>query len=225
MARGSLAAGGSTYYGDLVADALHTAGLDPASARRALDFGCSSGRVVRVLAAAYPEVEWHGCDPIPDAIQWARENLPSIAFEVSPEQPPLPYEDGAFDFVFAISIWSHFGELAAVAWLEEMRRLIRPGGLIALTTAGMWTLAHDYELGLRRAEQLSVALASLYQRGFWFKDEFGEGGDHGISNPDWGTAFMTPEWLLARATPNWRLALFAPGRVEDAQDLYVLERR
>ena len=60
-----------------------------------LDFGCSSGRVVRVLAAAYPELDWHGCDPIPDAIEWARANLPGIAFERSPEYPPLPYADGA----------------------------------------------------------------------------------------------------------------------------------
>jgi SAM-dependent methyltransferase len=225
MARGSAAAGGSMYYADLVADALRESGLDLADARRGLDFGCSSGRVVRVLAAAYPDIEWHGSDPIPEAIHWARENLPGIAFEVGPERPPLPYDEGQFDFAFAISIWSHFAEPAAVAWLEEMRRIIRPGGLLVMTTAGHWTVAHDFERGLRGAEQLSEAVAALYRRGFWFKDEFGEGGDHGIANPDWGTAFMTPDWLLARATPRWRLALFAPGRVEDAQDLYVLERR
>ena len=231
MARGSAAAGGSMYYADLVADALRGGGLDLTEAKRnpvgaaGLDFGCSSGRVVRVLAAAYPDIEWHGSDPIPEAIHWARENLPGIAFEVGPERPPLPYDDGQFDFAFAISIWSHFAEPAAVAWLEEMRRVIRPGGLLAITTAGHWTVANDFERGLRGAEQLSEAVAALYRRGFWFKDEFGEGGDHGIANPDWGTAFMTPDWLLARATPRWRLALFAPGRVEDAQDLYVLERR
>jgi SAM-dependent methyltransferase len=225
MARGSAAAGGSMYYADLVADGLRQSGLDIAEAKRGLDFGCSSGRVVRVLAAAYPDIEWHGSDPIPEAIHWARENLPGIAFEVGPERPPLPYDEDQFDFAFAISIWSHFAEPAAVAWLEEMRRVMRPGGLLAITTAGHWTVAHDFERGLRGAEQLSDAVAALYRRGFWFKDEFGEGGDHGIANPDWGTAFMTPDWLLARATPRWRLALFAPGRVEDAQDLYVLERR
>jgi SAM-dependent methyltransferase len=225
MARGSAAAGGSMYYADLVADALREGGLDVAEAERGLDFGCSSGRVVRVLAAAYPDVDWHGSDPIPEAIHWARENLPGIAFEVGPERPPLPYDEGQFDFAFAISIWSHFAEPAALAWLEEMRRVIRPGGLLLLTTAGHWTVAHDFERGLRGSEQLSEAVAALYRRGFWFKDEFGEGGDHGIANPDWGTAFMTPDWLLARATPRWRLALLAPGRVEDAQDLFVLERR
>ena len=27
-------------------------------------------------------------------------------------------------------------------------------------------------------------------------------GDHGVANPDWGTAFLTPEWLLAKLTPR-----------------------
>ena len=96
-----------------------------------LDFGCSSGRVVRVLAAAFPELDWHGCDPIPDAIEWARANLPGIAFERSPEYPPLPYADGQFDFAFAISIWSHFAEGAALDWLREMHRVLRPGGRLS----------------------------------------------------------------------------------------------
>lgn len=225
MARVPAAAGGSSYYADVVVDALREGGMDPAAARRGLDFGCSSGRVVRVLAATFPEVEWYGCDPIAPAIEWASANLPGIDFRVSPQRPPLPYGQAEFDFVFAISIWSHFAEPAAVAWLEEMRRIIRPGGLLVLTTAGHWTLAHDFELALRSPEQLSQMRDALYGEGFWFRDEFGEGGDHGITEPDWGTALMTPEWLLTRATPRWRLALYAPGRVEDSQDLYVVERQ
>jgi SAM-dependent methyltransferase len=213
------------YYADVVADALRAGGYELADGGRGLDFGSSSGRVVRVLAAAYPEVEWHGADAIPEAIGWARENLPGIAFEHSPERPPLSYEDESFDFVFAISIWSHFAEPAAVAWLEEMRRIIRPGGLLAFTAAGWWNVAYDYESGGRGTEQLSEALTALYRRGFWFADDFRERGDHGITSPDWGNVYTTPDWFIARATPYWRLALFAPGRIEDVQDLYVLERR
>jgi SAM-dependent methyltransferase len=225
MARGAAAAGGSPYYADLVTDALRRAGLDPADAGAGLDFGCSSGRVVRVLNAAFGEVDWYGCDPIAPAVEWAQANLPGIDFRVSPEHPPLPYDDGAFGLVFAISIWSHFNAPAAVAWLGEMRRIVRPGGMLLVTTHGFQTLAHDEEGGLRGPDQLAGIERALFEEGFWFRDEFGETGDHGITDADWGTAFMTPEWLLSRVTPDWRLALFAPGRVEDNQDLYVLERR
>ncbi len=225
MAHGPQAAGGSYYYADLVADALRESGAELAPGQRVLDFGCSSGRVVRVLAAALPELEWHGCDPIPDAIEWARANLPGIAFERSPEYPPLPYEEASFDAVYAISIWSHFAEGAALDWLAEMRRIVKPGGRLALSTHGEQTVTHTHRAGLRSAEQLESVRAALFERGFWYAAEFGEQGDHGVANPDWGTAFLSAEWLLAKLTPDWRVVLFHPGRVEDNQDLYVLERR
>jgi SAM-dependent methyltransferase len=225
MARVAEAAGGSHYYADLVVDALRSTGFELEAGRAGLDFGCSSGRVVRVLATAFPKLRWHGCDPIPDAIHWARENLPGIRFERSPEYPPLAYGDGAFDLAFAISIWSHFSETAALGWLEEMRRVIRPGGRLLLTTHGYQTIAHTLSSGVRDPRQLEEISDALYERGFWYAAEFADAGDHGVANPDWGTAFLTPEWLAGRLTPQWGLSLFAPGRVEGNQDLYVLERR
>jgi len=225
MGRGPAAAGGSPYYADLVADALGAAGAPLEKGQRVLDFGCSSGRVVRVLAAAYADIEWHGCDPIADAIEWAREHLPGIRFERSPERPPLSYGDDSFDAVYAISIWSHFSPRAAQAWLEEMHRIVKAGGHMALTTHGHTTLAHDEATGMRGDQQLWEIERSLYERGVWFKNEFGPQGDHGVANEDWGTAFVSPEWLLARATRDWELVEFGPGRVEGNQDVYVLRRR
>jgi SAM-dependent methyltransferase len=225
MARGSVAAGGSSYYADMVVDALEQTGFSIEAAHAALDFGCSSGRVVRVLAAAFPQVEWHGCDPIPDAIEWAQEHLAGVRFERSPEYPPMAYRDGSFDFVFAISIWSHFSEQAALDWLREAGRVVKPGGRLVLSTHGAQTITHTHRTGVRSDEQLEEIRDALFDSGFWYAPEFGEQGDHGVANPDWGTAFLTPEWLLMRLTPAWRLALFRPGRVEDNQDLYVLERR
>ena len=224
MAQGAAAAGGSTYYADLVVDSLRMSGLELGSGQKGLDFGCSSGRVVRVLAAAYPELEWHGCDPIPEAIDWASEHLQGISFEQSPEYPPLPYDEGIFDFAFAISIWSHFAQGAALDWLREMRRVIRPGGRLLITTHGEQTVAHTHREGVRSLEQLEEVRAAMYERGIWYAAEFGETGDHGVANADWGTAFLSAEWLLTKLTPEWRVAFFRPGRVEANQDLYVLER-
>jgi SAM-dependent methyltransferase len=224
MAQGAAAAGGSTYYADLVADSLAATGLQLGSGVRALDFGCSSGRVVRVLAAAYPDADWHGCDPIPDAIEWARANIPGVSFERSPDKPPLVYPAESFDVAFAISIWSHFAEQAALDWFAEMQRIVRPGGRLLVTTHGEQTIVHTAREGLRSPEQLAEVREALARYGFWYAAEFGAAGDHGVTNPDWGTAFISPEWLLAKLTPEWRVLLFRPGRVELNQDLYVLER-
>ena len=56
--------------------------------------------------------------------------------------PPLDFPDGHFDFVYAISIWSHFGERSARAWLEEMHRIVAPGGHLVLTVHGAQSIAH-----------------------------------------------------------------------------------
>jgi SAM-dependent methyltransferase len=224
MVRGPLVAGGDYYYADLVGDALAGAGIKPDVAGRALDFGCSSGRVVRPLAAAYPEIEWHGCDPIANAIAWAEMNLSSIKFRVSPLRPPLPYEDNAFDFVFAISIWSHFSKHAATDWLKELWRVLKPQGVLVLTTQGWHSVAHDARVRQRSPEQLKAICERLHQEGFWYASDFRQRGDHGIVDHDWGSAFLTAEWLLAETCPPWAVRLFAPGRVEGNQDLYVLQR-
>jgi len=230
MAHGPLAAGGAYYYADMVADALAEAGAaEPAPGANVLDFGCSSGRVVRVLAAAYPDAGWYGCDPIPDAIDWAAANLPGIDFVNSPQEPPLPYRDGYFDAVYAISVWSHFADGAARRWLAEMERLIRPGGHLVLSTHGMQAVSLYGQLEIRSPEQLEEIARALFERGFWYAAEFDhpvfEGkGDHGVVNPEWGTAFFTPEWLLAAACPRWSVRAFHAGRLEDNQDLYVLKR-
>lgn len=225
MARGPLATGGSAYYADLVADGFQSAGAPIEPSMTCLDFGCSSGRVVRVLKAAFGGCEWHGCDPIGDAIAWARENIDGVQFVKSPERPPLPYAQGSFDRIYAISIWSHFSAPAGLAWFAEMHRLLRPSGALLITAHGFQTVAHDHRTHRRTEEQLREIRAGLYDEGHWFRAEFGEAGDHGIKNADWGTGFLTPEWLLTRAGERWQVGAFAPGRVEDNQDMYVLRRR
>jgi len=224
MARGPLAAAGGLYEADMIAGALREAGVDIETVRSALDFGCSSGRVTRVLRAAYPQAAWRGCDPNEHAIAWASENLAGIEFFVSDHDPPLALPDGSLDLVCAVSIWSHFEPSLGLAWFQEMRRLLVPGGHLVVTTHGLSTIAHDATAGLRTPEQAHEIAAALYREGAWYHAEFGEEGDWGVINPGWGTAFLSPEWILAQLSPGWRVLSFAAGRNQGNQDVYVLER-
>jgi SAM-dependent methyltransferase len=224
MARGPMAAAGGLYEADLVVDALAGTGVEMSSVSAALDFGCSSGRVARVLAAAYPSIRWLGCDPNGPAIAWAVENLPDIELFTNSDRPPLPVAEGSLDLAYAISIWSHFEPELGLRWMGEMRRIIRPGGHLVLTTHGFTSIAYYVMGGLRTPLQSDEIAGALYERGWWYAPEFGESGDWGVVNPDWGTAFLSPEWVLAELCPAWRVLEFAPGRNQQNQDVYVLQR-
>jgi SAM-dependent methyltransferase len=224
MARGPLAAAGGLGEADMVVDAVASVGGRLADAGDALDFGCSSGRVVRVLAAAFPEIRWRGCDPNGPAVTWAAEHLKDIEFFVSPQHPPLPIAEGQLGLVYAISIWSHFAPELGLRWFDEMHRVLRPGGYFVLTTHGLQSVSHYAELGQRSPHQSRAILDGLYRSGYWYAPEFGDAGDSGIVNPEWGTAFLSPEWLLTKLCPRWRVLEFAPGRNQLNQDVYVLQR-
>ncbi len=118
MARGPEASGGGLWFADLIVDAAARAGAPIAAGQRVLDFGCSSGRVLGVLGAWRDDIAWTDCDPNARATAWADANLPNVSAFASPQEPPLPLEDASLDVVYAISVWSHFGETQAVRWLS-----------------------------------------------------------------------------------------------------------
>jgi SAM-dependent methyltransferase len=208
-----------------MAEVLEATGFPIGQAGSVLDFGCSSGRLVRALHAAYGDVAFAGCDPIEDAIAWAREHVPGVELRVTGREPPLPYGDGEFGAVLALSVWSHFGEEAAGRWFAEMHRIVAPGGRLAVSLQGFSALRRLAGAGAWELRDLQDAGRGLYRRGFYYRDVFGADGDWGLSNEQWGWAFISPEWVQTQLCPRWAVLLFRPGYLDDFQDLLVLERR
>lgn len=223
--------GGAYRYADLVLDFLTASGQPLARGDKVLDFSSSSGRVVRVLAAARPDVSWHGCDPNQGAIAWAAQNLPQVDFFVSDTAPPLPFEDGTLAAAYAISVWSHYNAAAALRWFDEMHRVIRPGGHLIFTTHGMNSTAwfssfRDSSIDAVLGESWVLETVDRLQSdGHCFWDVFGERGDDGVLAGDWGLAFFTPEWLMERVTPAWGVTYYRIGRADGNQDAFALRRR
>ena len=108
---------------------------------RYFELGCASGRVVRHVAAFSGADVWC-CDLNPRYIEWIRRYLPRRirAFE-SMALPTLPIDGGVFDAVAAFSVFTHVDRFEA-AWLLELRRIMRPGGIAYLTFSSedVWKL-------------------------------------------------------------------------------------
>lgn len=225
MARGIMAHAGDPMIADMVEQAFAEAGLALPQAGTVLDFGCSSGRVLRVLAAYRSELQCVGCDPNGDAIDWATEHLPMARFFTSPTAPPLELADASVDRAYAISIWSHFDAESGLAWLRELHRVVKPGGAVLLTTHGLDTLGMQLRGDVMTHDSAAEATATMLQQGHKYFDVFGEDGDWGVKDAGWGNSYTGVDWLATHATPDWSLRLFRPAMLAQNQDVFVLERR
>jgi len=102
-------------------------------AARILDYGCGYGRLVADLnERGFGAVE--GVDLAPALIARARRQWPALRFSVIDTPPNVAYPDASFDVIllFAVltSVPTDTGQVELVA---ELRRLLRPGGLLYLS--------------------------------------------------------------------------------------------
>ena len=120
-------------------------------AERALDLGCGDGRVTSELDAT----ELTAADVSPVALARAARRLPNArVVELEPDAV-LPFDDGSFDLVLCAETIEHVRDVQLL--LSEIRRVLRPGGTLALTTPAIFPLG-------RRPDPLSPHLRFFSRR-------------------------------------------------------------
>lgn len=118
--------------------AMHRALVDAAELHgglRVLDVGCGTGNLVVALRRRYPDVEVVGLDPDARVLDRARRKAARAGLAVRFDQgyaQELPYPDAAFDRVLSSLMFHHLGRAAKAGMLAEVRRVLRPGGLLVL---------------------------------------------------------------------------------------------
>lgn len=105
--------------------------------KRILDWGCGPGRVIRHLPVyAGKGCSFYGTDYNQQSVGWCKNNLPGIAFNDNTLDATLPYEDQFFDIIYGISVLTHLSEKMHYQWYNELIRILRPGGIMLVTTQG-----------------------------------------------------------------------------------------
>lgn len=100
--------------------------------RRVLDLGCGSGYGACRIAGVASSVV--GVDVAQDAVAFARGRYPrpNLSFMAIEPGGRLPFDAGAFDVVLSFQVIEHVENVRG--YLEEARRVLRPGGVMVIIT-------------------------------------------------------------------------------------------
>ena len=103
---------------------------------KVLDFGVGWGRILRFFLKDVPIENLYGVDVDHTIIKVCHDTgIPGNLHQINPEGP-LPHSDNKFDLVYAYSVFSHLAEGVHIKCLEEIARVLKPGGMLIATTEG-----------------------------------------------------------------------------------------
>ncbi len=105
--------------------------LSDLPATRVLDIACGTGLLLKNLAERDDHPALFGIDRVPAMLDAAKENIDQAATLLEGEAENLPFDDAGFDLITSTNALHYFPD--AIAALQEMRRVISPGGNLIIT--------------------------------------------------------------------------------------------
>ena len=164
---------------------------------RMLDIGCGDGAFGRLFVGRGFQV--HGVDLTRNLVALARSNgLQALVHDVATS--PLPYRGDAFDVVFAGEVIEHLVD--TTAFLQDIRRVLRPGGVLVLTTPNLASFENRIRL-----------LLGLYPRWVEYKLEGGHGHLRAYTARSLLRHLADTGFAVERHVGNW--VPFIPQRYAD----------
>lgn len=140
-----------SQYGELLRDLLvQHAGIDPESS--ILEIGCGCGRTALALKNYLKGGSYTGMDIERESIRYCQNasvfQCDAFTFdfldvqndeynpagEAAASDYVFPYEDGEFHAVFLVSVFTHMLTDDVKNYIEEIARMLKPGGTLMLTT-------------------------------------------------------------------------------------------
>jgi SAM-dependent methyltransferase len=173
---------------------------------RVLEFASGYGRITRHFMNRYDVT---ACDIHPAAVEMikSRLNTPAYISSHAPEKLTVP---GQYDFVFAISLFSHLPGATFGPWIAALLSLTKPGGYLMFTTHGP------------KGEKASPGLPSPGPDGIGFIP-LSEQGD--LDGHVYGTTTVVPDYVRQKITSlGGELVSYDEAEWWALQDQWVVRR-
>lgn len=186
-----------------------------------LDLPCGHGRVMRWLAAAYPEARLSACDLLTDGADFCAEAFGARSIHSVPEPGPELFDD-RFGLIWVGSLLTHLDVAAWDRFLVLFEQILVPGGVLVFTTHGELVAermrqGHHYGYPPRAIER---SLRTYAHAQFAFLEESPQQIDYGIT-------IARPAWVVDRVTrvSDLQVVLYTEALWANHQDVVAVVKR
>lgn len=97
-----------------------------------LDFGCGSGRLAAALQHRM-SIEYCGIDVVRSLLKYAKKACPDNYRFILNHSLDVPLPDASVDMCVAFSVFTHLHHHESFIYLEEIHRVVRPGGTVVFS--------------------------------------------------------------------------------------------
>jgi SAM-dependent methyltransferase len=198
-----------------------------------LDFGTGWGRIARCFLREFHSNSVIGVDIDPELIAICQQTFPGPRFITCHPPPPLELADASADFIVGYSVFSHLSETSCKAWVEEFARILKPGGMAALTTSGRWFFDFARSLGEQSSDSYATALSRMFPdfeaaKAKYDRGEFVHSNAHGVTGGGvrdgsfYGETFIPARYAKEAYEDHLHLREFLEG---EGHPILLFERR
>jgi SAM-dependent methyltransferase len=183
-----------------------------------LDWGVGCGRLARHFPAPHA-MSLTGCDIDHDNVEWCRANLAGH-FVPSTIAPPLPFSDDTFDLVYGVSVFTHLREALQDAWLAELRRVTKAGGIVLATVHGETAV----EFCRRPPDEYAKLNAAIAGAGLLVSSLNSQLAGRVAQPEEYVNVFHDRAYIMRRWSRHFDILHVIPGYIF-THDLVVMRRR
>jgi SAM-dependent methyltransferase len=191
---------------------LEAVGFNLRTVGAIFELGCGTARLLRYFRGIRG-IRLVGSDTNPDCIAWCRDNIVGPEYHCNEVTPPLAFaSDNDFDLVYAYSVFTHIPTDLQSAWLQEIWRILSPGGFFLCTVLGEHVQSRmlgPEEMARLRADG-HLTFTSTDSRASYSTQVGGSGWD----------VFQTRAEVIRVFGAMFRIVDYVP----EVQDLLILQR-
>lgn len=204
---------------------------------RILDFGCGWGRIIRFFMKDTSCENLFGVDVDPKMIDFCSKELHCGNYFLVNSEPPLVFQNGSIDLIYAFSVFTHLAESTAINWISEFSRILKPRGILVATT---WdkSFLDDCEAlrGKDHEFPYHQTMSKIFIPTSKYKEDYDNGkfiyaptGGGGVRDKSYyGEALIPRSYIESQFTKYLSLCEFVNSRLPPwalPQALFVMQKR